>query len=91
MPEMTNPTYAARATVDLAELQALFVRAWDGNAKPGYDGVLRRSFTWITAYNDQRLVGFVNVAWDGGVHFFLLDTTVDPAYQRRGIGTELVR
>jgi len=37
------------------------------------------------------LVGFVNVAWDGGCHAFLLDPTVHPDYRRRGIGSELVR
>jgi ribosomal protein S18 acetylase RimI-like enzyme len=37
------------------------------------------------------VVGFVNVAWDGGDHAFLLDPKVRPEYQRRGIGTELVR
>ncbi|MGA4844116.1 GNAT family N-acetyltransferase [Streptomyces sp. G45] len=37
-----------------------------------------------------RLVGFVNVAWDGGVHAFVLDTLVDREFQRRGIGTKLV-
>ncbi|WP_293910063.1 GNAT family N-acetyltransferase [Deinococcus sp.] len=31
------------------------------------------------------------VAWDGGVHAFLLDTTVHPEFQRRGLGAELVR
>ena len=36
-------------------------------------------------------VGFVNLAWDGGVHAFVLDTTVHPALRRRGIGSELVR
>jgi ribosomal protein S18 acetylase RimI-like enzyme len=35
-------------------------------------------------------VGFVNVAWDGDVHFFLLDTTVHPQRQRKGIGQRLV-
>jgi predicted N-acetyltransferase YhbS len=35
-------------------------------------------------------VGFVNLAWDGGVHAFFLDTTVHPAWQRRGIGQRLV-
>jgi ribosomal protein S18 acetylase RimI-like enzyme len=88
---MANLTYATRAAVDLGELQALFARAWDGSGKPDYDRVLSRSFTWVTAHDDERLVGFVNIAWDGGVHFFMLDTTVDPAYQRQGIGTELVR
>jgi ribosomal protein S18 acetylase RimI-like enzyme len=40
---------------------------------------------------DGAAVGFVNVAWDGCVHAFLLDTKVHPDHQRRGIGTELVR
>lgn len=44
----------------------------------------------MTAHSGPDLVGFVNVAWDGGVHFFLLDTTVHPRYQHRGIGTRLV-
>jgi GNAT superfamily N-acetyltransferase len=33
----------------------------------------------------------LNLAWDGGAHAFLLDTTVHPDHQRRGVGTELVR
>jgi GNAT superfamily N-acetyltransferase len=37
------------------------------------------------------LIGFVNVAWDGGVHAFLLDPMVHPDFRRRGIATELVR
>jgi ribosomal protein S18 acetylase RimI-like enzyme len=36
-------------------------------------------------------VGFVNVAWDGGIHGFILDTTVHSDYQHRGIGTELMK
>lgn len=37
------------------------------------------------------LVGFVNVAWDGGDHAFLIDTKTRGSHQRRGIGRELVR
>ena len=40
---------------------------------------------------DSALVGFVNVAWDGADHAFLLDTNVRPEHRRRGIGAELVR
>lgn len=36
-------------------------------------------------------MGFVNVAWDGGAHAFLLDPTVLPSHRRRGIGTALVQ
>jgi GNAT superfamily N-acetyltransferase len=32
----------------------------------------------------------VNVAWDGGVHAFLLDTKTHGLFQRKGIGTHLV-
>ncbi len=40
---------------------------------------------------DGTLVGFVNVAWDGAEHAFLLDTKTRPSHQRRGIGTAVVR
>lgn len=50
-----------------------------------------RSLTHATAYVGGRLVGYVNVAWDGGVHAFLLDPTVHPEFRHRGIGTLLVR
>ena len=40
---------------------------------------------------DSALIGFVNVAWDGGDHAFLLDTTVRSDHRRRGIGVELVQ
>ena len=47
---------------------------------------------WVTARSaDGQAVGFVNVAWDGGDHAFLIDTKVRPELQHRGIGTDLVR
>ena len=71
------------------QLGALFAAAW-GSPKPGYERALAHSFTWVTASSGEELVGFVNVAWDGDVHFFLLDTTVHPKWQRQGIGRRLV-
>jgi GNAT superfamily N-acetyltransferase len=53
--------------------------------------VLERSLAHIGAHDGDRLVGFVNLAWDGGLHAFVLDTAVDPAYRRRGVATELVQ
>jgi len=53
--------------------------------------VERYSLGWVTAVEDDELVGFVNVAWDGGVHAFLLDTLVRADQRRRGIGVALVR
>jgi ribosomal protein S18 acetylase RimI-like enzyme len=86
---MGTIVYRIRPHLDPAALEQLFEQAW-GTGKPGYEQVLERSFTWVAAMEVGRLVGFVNVAWDGGVHFFLLDTTVDPDCQRRGIGSRLI-
>jgi GNAT superfamily N-acetyltransferase len=50
----------------------------------------RHSLGWVCARRDGALVGFVNVAWDGGAHAFLLDTMVVGELRGRGIGAELV-
>lgn len=52
--------------------------------------VHRHSLGWVCARSDRELVGFVNVAWDGGVHAFVLDTMVSAKHRRAGVGTELV-
>jgi len=60
--------------------------------------VLARSLAHVTAYlvDEEsehargKLVGFVNVAWDGRDHGFILDTRVHPAFRHRKIGRDLV-
>ncbi|MBY3147375.1 GNAT family N-acetyltransferase [Rhizobium laguerreae] len=74
-----------------AELNALFSAAWDSPHNRDFTPILSRSLAHIGAYQDDRLVGFVNVAWDGGIHAFILDTSVHPEMQRQGIATRLVR
>jgi len=53
--------------------------------------VRAHSLGWVTAREGGELLGFVNVAWDGGVHAFLLDTMVARAYRRRGLAMRLVK
>jgi ribosomal protein S18 acetylase RimI-like enzyme len=84
-----NVRYERRTEIDTKALNALFAAAW-GSPKPGYEAIFGHSFTWVAAWAGDELVGFVNVAWDGDVHFFLLDTTVHPTWQRRGVGRRLV-
>jgi len=55
-----------------------------------FEPILRRSLVYVCTYDAERPVGFVYLAWDGGVHAFLLDPTVHPDDRRRGIGKELV-
>lgn len=52
--------------------------------------VERHSLGWVCAFEAERLVGFVNVAWDGGAHAFVLDTVVEPTRRRTGIGRALL-
>jgi GNAT superfamily N-acetyltransferase len=72
-------------------LNRLFAAAWPGHKDREFQGVLSHSLTCVAAFDESELVGFVHVAWDGGVHAFLLDPTVTPSHRRQGIGTELVR
>ena len=74
-----------------SDLNALRDAAWAEVGDQDWGPILQRSLGWVCATDGDRLVGFVNIAWDGGVHAFLLDTTVHPDYQRRGIGRALVR
>ena len=73
-----------------AELAPLSAAAWGRQEDFAYRKVLARSLCHVGAYSDKRLIGFVNVAWDGGMHAFLLDPMVHPDFQRRGIATQLV-
>jgi GNAT superfamily N-acetyltransferase len=74
-----------------AELNELFAASWPGRGPSSFAPVLARSLTWIAARRGRRLVGFVNVAGDGGAHAFILDTTVHPDERRQGLGIRLVR
>jgi len=49
------------------------------------------SLVHLGAYDDDTLVGYLNVATDGSGHAFLLDPTVHKDFQRRGLGTTLVK
>ncbi len=44
----------------------------------------------MCARDGNDLAGFVNVAWDGALHAFILDTLVARRLRRRGVGTRLI-
>jgi GNAT superfamily N-acetyltransferase len=87
---MDDVMFAERAPLTDTELNTLFAAAWPGHADRGFGPLLDRSLTWVAARRGERLVGFVNVATDGGAHAFVLDTTVHPDARRRGVGRGLV-
>lgn len=86
-----NADFVWRGELTDAEMLDL-VRSPGGQAEVGWwDRIRPHSLGWVTARRDGVLVGFVNVAWDGGDHAFLIDTKTSGREQHQGIGTELVR
>jgi GNAT superfamily N-acetyltransferase len=85
-------TYGWRGDITDAELVAL-TDSYGGNSEVGWwDRIRPHSLGWVAArLPDGEAAGFVNVAWDGCDHAFLIDTKVRSDLQHRGIGTELVR
>src|ERR671937_3170502 len=81
-----------RGPLDDDEMTDL-VASHGGTPVPGWwDRIRPHSFGWVTArIGDGTVVGFVNVVSDGGDHAFLIDTKTRGAFQRRGVGTRVVR
>lgn len=53
--------------------------------------VNRFSLGWVCLRRSTKLIGFVNVAWDGGVHAFVLDTMITTEWRRQGLATDLIK
>jgi GNAT superfamily N-acetyltransferase len=86
-------SYQWRGEFASAEVEALHAAGF-GRAPAGHDWrarVERHSLGWVCARHSAGLAGFVNVAWDGGGHAFLLDTVVAGPLRRQGVGTRLVQ
>jgi ribosomal protein S18 acetylase RimI-like enzyme len=84
-----------RGAFDDAELTRLHREAFgtegSGDEQRRWGELLHaHSLGWVVARDGDALVGFVNVAWDGDAHAFILDTMVSRTHRHRGIGTEVL-
>jgi GNAT superfamily N-acetyltransferase len=88
-------TVTWRGEFDNAEVNALHAEAFETRV---YDEsewnwkqlVERHSLGWVVARDDDELVGFVNVLWDGLVHAWIQDVMVAGRAAHQGIGTTMV-
>ncbi|MDR3444084.1 MULTISPECIES: GNAT family N-acetyltransferase [unclassified Dyella] len=81
-----------RGAFENTEVNALHAECF-GHPLQGNDWwsrVNQFSLGWVLARRATRLIGFVNLAWDGATHAFVLDTMVAPAFQRQGIAKGLI-
>ncbi|MBK5565197.1 GNAT family N-acetyltransferase [Ensifer sp. SSB1] len=87
-----DPRFLWRGDFTNAELNALHAECFE-HAVLDDDWrkqVSNFSLGWVCLRLQENLAGFVNVAWDGGVHAFLLDTMVSAPWRRRGYARRLV-
>lgn len=81
-----------RGVFENAEVNALHAKCFEHEISSSnwWLRLNRFSLGWVCIREARKLVGFVNVAWDGDAHAFILDTMVTPAFQRRGIARALI-
>jgi ribosomal protein S18 acetylase RimI-like enzyme len=85
-------TYRWRGPFDNVEVNALHAEGFGHEPLDDdwWAQVNRHSLGWACAREGSGLVGFVNVAWDGAVHAFILDALVSASLRRQAVGTSLV-
>jgi GNAT superfamily N-acetyltransferase len=87
--------YSWRGEVENAELNALHAEAFGTGTVTGASNwplrLAQSSLGWVTARESERLVGFVNVIWDGFALAWIQDTMVSDGFRAQGIGTRLIR
>jgi GNAT superfamily N-acetyltransferase len=86
-------TYKWREDFENAEVNLLHAEAFETRSGLGRDwlsALTEQGLGWVTARDEARLVGFVNVIWDGLAHAWIQDTMVARDVRSQGIGTQLV-
>jgi len=84
--------YEWRGDFDNADVNALHAEAFEHKVLDDdwVTQVRQHSLGWVCGRDGDCLVGFVNIAWDGGVHAFVVDTVVAADARRQGVGTQLI-
>ncbi len=87
--------YEWRGSFENAEVNALHAEAFEtqvySDEEWDWNGLLaKHSLGWVVARDSTRLVGLVNVVWDGRMHAWIQDTMVAKADRNRGIGTQMI-
>ena len=82
--DFTNPE------VHALHAEAFETRLYDASEWDWVELCHRHSLGWVVARDGERLVGFLNVLWDGLVHAYLEDVMVAADARHTGIGVGLV-
>ena len=86
-------TYSENRDIPLDAILRLYSAVeWSSANKPNeLRGALLNSHSLLTAWDGGRLVGLGNAISDGHLVVYYPHLLVDPEFQRKGIGSELMR
>ncbi len=88
---MTLPFSIVEQTPSLEDYRRLIEAVgWRPREPEAIQIALENSLYSVCAVSEGTVVGFGRVIGDGGLHLYLSDIVVHPAFQRRGIGTAIV-
>jgi ribosomal protein S18 acetylase RimI-like enzyme len=92
---VTTITYRDNAALSVAAAIDLYNRSTLGQRRPVdrpdiFAQMLAHADIIITAWDEEKLVGISRTLTDYGYVAYLADLAVDAAYQRQGIGKQLV-
>lgn len=78
--------------IDWERLADIYRRAYGGRMPvQRIENIFRRSYVTRLAYLNYRFVGAVYAFYDGELDATIHGLAVDPDFQRRGIGTQLMK
>ena len=88
-------TYREDAPIDVLTAINLYNRSTLGQRRPVdkpevFDAMLRNADVIITAWQGETLVGIARTLTDYSYVAYLADLAVDTAFQRKGIGKQLI-
>ena len=63
---------------------------WEPTSTDSTITALKNSQFSICVIKDDQIIGLGRVVGDGGLYFYIQDVIVLPAYQRQGIGTQIM-
>jgi len=78
------------SVVNSDEINSLMSLCWNDHENVNYQSILDKSLAYITVREDSKLIGFYNLAWDGGRHATVFDLNVHPDYRHQGIALKML-
>jgi len=94
---MSNPLrYSSSETIDVEQFIDVLRRSGLAERRPvdnlaTIEGMVRGASILVTAWDEELLVGVSRAVSDFAYCTYLSDLAVDVAYQKQGIGKELIR